>query len=402
MNCLRKPLSRIVFAAGLVALSSLAAAEEWPNFLGPNHNACSAESGLKTDWTDALPLVWERNVGPAFSSFACVDGRVFTCGTVEKEIVLFCLAADTGKVIWQKVIEPEYQERMGGDGARATPTIDEGRLYFLSPKGRVVCLRADDGDPVWDAKIGFIPTWGCSASILIEGDLAIVAAGKEDGGLVAFDKKDGRRRWSAGDDIGGYATPYPFTFEGKRYVVGFLGKTIIIVRPEDGKVVFSLPWNTDYDVNAAAPIYHDGHLLLSSGYRHGAILIKLRATSEGLDGEKVWENRNLRLKFQSGVLHDGNVYAADEKALKCVDFMTGEIKWEADGVKDSTLLLAQGHLFIQSEKGQLIIAPAKADKFEPGTRADILDGRCWSLPVIYRGNIYSRNTERVVCFRLMP
>lgn len=398
-----RPIHRLsVLSLALAACPAVLTAEEWPNFLGPNHDGHSSATGLKTAWDAPLPLVWERTVGPAFSSFACVDGRVYTCGTVDKQITLVCLAADSGEVIWQKKLEPEYVERMGGDGARATPTVHAGRVYMLTPKGRVLCVKAEDGSPVWDAQITFVPTWGCSASILIEGELAIVAAGKPDGGLVAFDAKDGTRRWSAGDDIGGYATPYPFTFEGKRYVAGFLGKSIILVRPEDGKVVFQLPWKTDYDVNAAAPIYHDGHLLISSGYRHGALLLKLRATEGGLDAAQVWENRNLRLKFQSGVLHEGHVYASDEKAIKCVEFKSGDIKWEADAAKDSTLLLAQGHLFIQTEKGQLIIAPARPDKFEPVTRADILSGLCWSLPVIYNGNLYSRNTERVVCFRLTP
>ena len=38
--------------------------------------------------------------------------------------------------------------------------------------------------------------------------------------------------------------------------------------------------------------------------------------------------------------------------------------------------------------------------FVPLTKADILTGRCWSLPVLHHGRIYARNLERVVCFDL--
>ena len=34
------------------------------------------------------------------------------------------------------------------------------------------------------------------------------------------------------------------------------------------------------------------------------------------------------------------------------------------------------------------------------TEAQILGGRCWTIPVLYKGRIYARNLERVVCFSL--
>ena len=48
---------------------------------------------------------------------------------------MFCLDADTGRVIWEEPIEGELEERQGGDGPRATPTLDDGRVYILGAPG---------------------------------------------------------------------------------------------------------------------------------------------------------------------------------------------------------------------------------------------------------------------------
>ena len=34
--------------------------------------------------------------------------------------------------------------------------------------------------------------------------------------------------------------------------------------PQDGKTLWSIPWKTNYDVNAATPVYRDGHLFITS------------------------------------------------------------------------------------------------------------------------------------------
>ena len=186
-------------------------------------------------------MVWDREVGSAFSSFACVGDRVYTCGTKVGEQVLYCLNAATGKVIWESPIEAQYPERQGGDGTRATPTVNDGRVYILGASGTLLCVHADTGDTVWTKKFAKPPQWGYSGSILIEGSLAIASAGEAQGALVAFDKATGREVWKCGGDPVGYATPYPFTFEGRRYVVGFTGTSVIIADVETGRLVWRQP-----------------------------------------------------------------------------------------------------------------------------------------------------------------
>lgn len=374
---------------------------DWPNFRGPSHDGISDERGLQVAWKTPIPTAWDRVVGSAYSSFACVGDRVYTCGTQNEEQVLLALDADSGRVIWQSPIEKEYKDSQGS-GPRATPTVHDGLVYVLGAHGRLVAYDVENGNEVWSQQFNHRPTWGYSGSVLIEGDLAIVTAGMDQGSLAAFDKKTGSPKWKCGDDPAGYATPYPFTFNDKRYIAGFTGSSAIIADAVTGTEVWKRAWQTDWNVNASAPIFSDGHLFLSSGYRTGCALLKLAAEGDKLSAKEVWRSKVLLNKFQSCILRDGKLYTSDQKALKCVDFLTGKEQWHIKRMKHGTLLLAQDHLFVLTQEGQLQIAPISPEGFSPTTNTDIISDRCWTVPVIHRGRLYARNLERIACFDLAP
>lgn len=375
------------------------ASADWPNFLGPRYDGKSDEKGLRTTWTEPLKLVWERKVGSAFSSFACVGDRVYTCGEQDKQQVLYCLDANTGAVVWQKPFEKEYNNEHG-DGTRATPTVHDGRVYILGAHGLLLCVDAKTGDEVWRQQFNHQPTWAYSGSVLIDGDLAIASAGKGDGALVAFNKKTGDPAWKCGGDPVGYATPYPFTLNGQRFIVGFMGNAGLIAEAKTGREVWRMPWKTDWEVNAASPIFHDGHLFLTSGYTTGSTLLKLAYEGEKLASTQVWKSDVLMNKFQSCILHDGKLYASDQNSLKCVDFLSGKEHWKKPRIRNGTLVFAEGNLLLLTEGGQLQIAKATPEDFVPLGTADILTGRCWSVSVLNGGRLYARNLDRVVCFDL--
>ncbi len=374
---------------------------DWPNFRGPRHDGISAEKGLKTDWTGPIPLKWDREIGSAFSSFACVGDKVYSCGTHQKQQVLSCLNADTGAVVWQTAIEEEYRDS-NGHGARATPTVDGGQVYILGAHGRLLCVNADTGKEVWSTTFHHKPKWGYSGSVLIEGDMAVASAGGADGALVAFNKKTGEKIWSSGEDQAGYATPYPFTFNDRRYIVGFMADAAIIVHAGTGKLAWRMPWKTSWNVNAASPIYHDGHLFLTSGYSTGCALLKLKQEGEKLATEEVWKSKILLNKFQSCILHDGKLYSSDQKAFKCVDFLTGSELWRIDRIKHGTIVLAEGFVYLLTEDGELQIGKVSPTGFAASSKVNILSGLCWTVPVLHRGSLYVRNLERIVCFDLTP
>lgn len=388
-----------LLASVATALPALSA--DWTNWRGPNHDGISPEKGFATEWKQAPETIWEKPIGAAFSSFACIGDKVYTCGTKNRKQVLYCLNAKSGDVVWERPFEAERKDGQGGDGTRATPTFDEGKIYIVGGHGLVLCVDASTGEKVWEYKGNNEPQWGYSNSVLIEGDLAIVTPGNADGSLLALNKKTGKQVWKCGNEQAGYSTPYPFTFEGKRYIVGFMGTCVIIADAKTGKEVWKTPWKTSYDVNASSPIFSDGHLFLTSGYGTGCALFKLTAAGDKLQGQEVWRNKNIVNRFQSCILKDGVLYGGDEKSLKAVDFKTGKMLWDVrDRTANSTVLLADGHLIVLSESGKLMIAPVSPEGFKPTAEASILEGRCWTIPTLHNGRLYARNLKKGVCVDL--
>ncbi|HUT13722.1 MAG TPA: PQQ-binding-like beta-propeller repeat protein [Thermoguttaceae bacterium] len=379
--------------------------EDWPCWRGPQYDGISRETSVTLPWKESPKVLWELPTGPAFSGITGLGDLVYTCGTEADKQVVFCLNAGTGEVVWKKAFAEGVKDRLGGDGPRATPTIADGKVYILGGEGTLLCADAKTGDEVWTRKFNAAPTWKYSGSVLIEGNLAVVSPGGEDGGLMALDKENGNVVWKGGEDGAGYATPYPFDFEGGRYIVGFLAKTAVIVDAKTGREVWSMPWVTRYDVNASTPIFHDGHLFFSSGYGHGCILLKLAAEGDRLTSTTVWEGGTIANKFHTCILLEGKLYGADERNLKCVDFLTGEVAWtkdevDGDGTKHATLLLCQGQFIYLSEKGQLSVAKASPTGFEAAGSTRVLSGRCWTVPTLHNGRLYVRNLEKLVCLDL--
>ncbi len=393
-------LNRVIMILSFgFALTHHASAADWPNFRGPNHDGISGESGLNTDWKEKPKVLWEHEIGAAYSSFASVGDRVYTCGTADKKQVLFCLNAATGNVEWSHPFEKEYRDSMG-DGTRSTPTVDDGRVYIVGGHGTVVCCDAKSGSEIWKQRFKHTPQWGYSGSVLIEGDLAIFSAGGSDGATRAVDKKSGKKVWTCDDDEPGYATPLPFEMGGRKFICVFTANRATIIDLVARKPVGTIPWETDWKVNAAAPIYHDGYLFLNSGYHTGCGLFKLTAKNGKIDAQEVWKSKVFLNKFQSAILTGGNLYASDEKAFKCVDWMTGKEKWKQNRTANGTLVLADGRLFLLTEGGELRVGKPDPTGFKPTVTAKILDGKCWTVPVIANGRLYARNMEKAVCIDL--
>ncbi|MCG8407441.1 MAG: PQQ-like beta-propeller repeat protein [Phycisphaerales bacterium] len=376
--------------------------EDWPNWRGPTYNGHSSEKGFKTNWDGDLETVWEHPIGAGYSGIVIAKGRAYTCGQPGKKQVLYCFDADSGKVIWEKAFEPRYRNHVW-NGPRTTPTVHKGRVYILGAKGKLACFDATDGEEKWSRNFDHVPQWGYSGSVLIQGKLALVTAGGQYGGLRALNRKTGKELWKCGTDgDSGYSTPYPFEFEGTKYVCGFLGKSVSIADLKTGKEVLSMPWETEWKVNAATPIYHDGYLFLSSGYQTGCAVYKLSKSGKALKATQVWRSKKMRNKFQTPVLHDGYLYSFDQKGFKCLDFMTGDVRWSHRGGEHAhgSVILANDHLVALTQDGLLRIGKASPESFHAVGEAQILTGQCWTVPTLSDGRIYARNHKKIVCIDL--
>jgi outer membrane protein assembly factor BamB len=363
-------------------------------------NGISSEKGWQAQWPAEGPKqLWKASVGTGFSSFSVSDGRVYTMGNRTNTDWVFCLEAKTGEVVWGHSYPCPLDPRNFEGGPCATPTVADGRVYTFSRKGDLFCLDAAKGTVVWsknlNRELGLeIPTWGCASSALVEGAMVVVNMGSAG---VALDRKSGKVVWVSAKSAGAYATPVPLTIGAERCLAILSRQSLVVVKAASGQQVWSYPWKTEYDVNAADPIVDGDKVFISSGYNHGGALVKVA----GQTPQKVWENKNLRNHFNSCVLWQGYLYGPDDSGLRCVAFDTGDLKWSYSAFGKGSLVVVDGKLVGLSEKGELIIAEATPAAFTPISRAQVLRGKCWTTPVLSNGHIYCRNAiGEVVCLEV--
>ncbi|MEQ1827054.1 MAG: PQQ-binding-like beta-propeller repeat protein [Pirellula sp.] len=382
-------------------------AEDWPNYRGRNHDGISSE----TNWTDQWPKsgpreLWRTNVGVGFTSCSIANDRLFVGGNMDGEESLYCIHATTGKRLWKYTYECDLDDRFFEGGPTSTPTIDGDRVYFLSRPGDLLCLEADTGKLNWsknlpESVLVRVPGWGFAGSPVVQGERLILNVGESG---LALDKLTGDMLWKSGDAEAGYMTPFPFQMENKWFALIASGKFYHCVDLESGSVLWKHRWLTTYGCNAASPIVFGSNAFFSSGYGRGSTLVALKSDSY----EVVWANKGMQNQFNSSVLIDGSLYGFDgdeggEVFFKCMDFAAGGEHWSYPGLGSGALTAANGKLIILSQNGELIIANASSKEFSPTSKAKVLDGKCWTVPVLCNGKIYCRNAAGdVVCLDVRP
>ena len=239
-----------------------------------------------------------------------------------------------------------------------------------------------------------VPRWGVSTSPVIEGDLLIVDVGGRPGySLVAFDKSSGDVRWHSNDDIPGYSTPLAVTIDGRRQIVSFSGTKVFGADATDGKVLWSHPWRTAYDVNAAMPVFlPPNRLFISSSYDVGAALLQVN----GSRALELWRTRRMKNHFNSSILVDGHLYGFDDGTLKCMEAGGGEERWAVRGFAKGSLLYADGRLIILGERGILALAEADPEKYTELARTQLFRSKTWTMPALADGRLFVRDQSELV------
>lgn len=390
----------------LLCLASTALCADWPHWRGPDHNGISRESDWNARWEGDPPILWKARVAEGFSSMSVADGRLFTMGMEGKKEIVHCLDALTGRELWKHDWPSSFKPQFYEGGSSGTPTVADGTVYVLGLTGEVRALEASSGRLLWqkniaeelDLKAG---TWGFVGAPLVLGDTLVLNAGTHG---TALDRRTGKILWKSGPEPTGYSTPLPASPGGTEAVLLMGKEALHAVDPRTGRLLWEQPWKTQYDVNAADPVIWDDRVLISSGYGRGAALVQISGGKPSV----LWENRELRTQMNPAVIIEGHAYGFDGNErqnpdLACIDLKTGKAVWRQGGLGHGALAAAGGKLIVLSEKGELIIAPATPEGFQPLSRAQILSGKCWTVPVLANGLLYARNWKGdLVCLDLRP
>jgi outer membrane protein assembly factor BamB len=392
----------------LVGLSLVWAAD-WPQFLGPNRNGSSPETGLLTTWpADGPKVLWKVEGGIGYSGIAVAGGKAITLVSRGGDELVLALDTASGKELWKTKSGPTFVEDQGS-GPRSTPTIDGKRVYVQSASGPLLCLEADSGKIVWQVDLlkEFAAkniTWGLCASPLIVGDLVLAEPGGKGAGVAAFNKDTGKLAWKLGDDSAAYASPISVMASGKPQVIFFTATGLLGVELT-GKELWRVPWHTDYDCNIATPLPIGDQLFVSSGEKVGCAMFKLGAAKPSV----VWDSKGagsvMITYWANGVVQDKHLYGiageynVKNPDLRCIDIATGKQAWTQSQFGKGNPTLADGHLFINTVAGDLVLVAASPKSFQEKGRVKKLlsNDRFSAAPTIADKKLYLRDSKSILC-----
>jgi outer membrane protein assembly factor BamB len=441
-SAIRRPAVAALVAAPLVTLLSGAIyAADWPQWRGPGSSGIAPDTRLPVRWTGTDGVKWKAAITGAGVSTPIVSGdRVFVTSQIgagvrregnhprlvqgsdaaaQGERALTATAANDatttffvvealnradGKRIWERRIAAEGDLTPVHDKHNlATPSpVTDGTLVFAwFGTGQLVALdRA--GAVVWQRHLAkengaFDIQWGHGSSPVLHGDQLILLCDQPARSyLVAIDKANGKDRWKAdrGKGRASYSTPL--------VIEGAFGTEIIVNSTErldayDAKTGAFL-WHAGETSRFAVPtpVFHDGVVYASRGYRSGPYLA-IRPGGRGDVSSRIVWSVATGAPYVSSLLHyDGVIYMAnDVGVLTAVDAKTGTRIWQerVDGVFSASPVAGGGHVYFVSEGGETVVV--KAGREPQVVARNAIGERAVASPAISGGRIFIRTDRHV-------
>ncbi len=381
-------------------------AAAWPGFRGAEGTGIVRGTTLSSDWTASPPeLLWRREVGPGWSSFAVSGDVFFTQEQRGEQETVSAYRLSTGEPIWQHGDPVRFYESNAGAGPRGTPALEGNVLFTMGATGLVNALDTRDGRVLWSRNAlldsgAQQPFWGFSGSPVVDGDRVLIAAA---GTLLAYARHSGELLWSteSGEGRSGYTSPVPATLQGVEQVLQLSGVGLDGYDAASGEPLWSHAWD-GYPIVQPA-VTRGGDVLISvrdkSGLRRLAVS---RDAGEAWTVEERWTSRGLKPYFNDFVLHRGHAYGFDGSILSCIELEGGERRWKGGRYgKGQMLLLAdQDLLLVLSEKGELALVAAEPDGFRELSRIEVIEGKTWNHPVLVDDLVLVRNDREMAALRL--
>jgi len=377
----------------------------WPQFHGPKRDNLSTETGLLPKWPEGGPKrLWTaKGLGHGYSSVSIADGRIYTSGNIAGQTLVTALDTQ-GRTLWQVRNGKAWQGPY--PGTRGTPTIDGDRVYHESPIGEVACFEAATGLKLWRMNIlekfrSKTARWALAESVLIDGDRLICCPGGPVASVVALDKRTGKVIWTAPSSghLAGYASPILAEHKGIRLIITLSAKSMIGVNADTGKLLWNVKHISYADENVHMPIFHDGSIFVST-ITAGTVRWDVHVTDGKVGVREVWRSKQMDNHHGGVALVDGFLYGStcvyNRRKWICLDAKDGRRMYVADGVGKGSLTVAEGMLYILSERGVMGLVRATPKRHEIVSRFRIPAGGkelSWAHPVVCDGRLYLRHGE---------
>ena len=422
-------------ALGFLLLASLAQADDWPQWRGPQRDGVWRETGIVERFASAeLKPLWTAAVGAGYTGPTVSGDRVFVMDrktAPEQQERVLCFDRATGRPLWTHAYPCVYRDVDYALGPRAAVTVAAGRAFAYGTMGHATCLEAESGRVIWSRHLvadfnADLNTWGITAAPLMLGDLVLFQVGGKPGAcLVALDVKTGAERWRALDGEASYSAPRVVRLGERDVILAWTARWLAALEPATGKVFWQQPYKPkNMILNVPDPVLDEtGRRVFLSAFYDGAHLFALKPNLGA--PELLWQRTGaserktdaLHSIIMTPFIRGDHAYGIDSYGeMRCLNLANGDRVWE------DTSLLANGRwatahfvqhgdrTWITTEKGDIVIARLTPRGFERLSSARFLApettlrGRAhpiaWSHPAYAHRSLFARNDSQLVCISL--
>lgn len=396
-------------------LSAAAAAQDWPQWRGPNRDANVSGASIPATWPKSLKEQWKVTVGIGHASPVVANGKIYVFARQADEEVLLSLEAATGKELWRSSQPIAYEMHEAatahGKGPKSTPIIYKGNVCTFGISGVLSCHDVRTGKVKWRQEFSkqfpkTSPLFGVGMSPIVENGFLIAHVGGHDkGALTAFDPETGTVKWSNDLDGPAYASPIVVTLAGVRQLVTFTQANVIGVDPANGKLLWKLPAKSQYEENSVTAIGFKDMVIIS---REGLGVSAIRVEKQGADlvPKEVWNNKENQMYLNSPVLVGNTLFgmsALKKGQFYAIDADTGKTLWQGAGrMGENAAILNLGgkFLLLLINDGNLVVLPTNAKEYLPAAQYTVARSPTWAHPVVFGRQLLIKDEQTLASLEL--
>jgi outer membrane protein assembly factor BamB len=405
----------LLLAVTVLTAAAALAADNWPEFRGPEGNGHAYAAGLPVRWSETENVRWKTAIhDKGWSSPVVWGNQVWLTTATDDGKRMYAVAVDRqmGKVLHDvKLFDVDKPGWAPDENSYASPTpaIEAGRVYVHFGSYGTACLDTATGKPVWSRRDLPCNHWRGPASspILFEGLLILQFDGYDYQYVVALDKTTGKTVWKKdrainyGTDNGdlkkAFATPTLIEVDGKPQLISPAAVATTAYDPRTGQEL----WQVYHGgMNAAArPVYGDGLVFLNSGdVPTQELAVRPDGRGDVTRTHVAWKATRGVPNRTSVVLVGDLLYMATSKGFAtCLEAKTGTVVWQRrlGGEFWASPLYADGRLYFPNAQGEThVLAPGRTPSVLAENR---LEDGCMASPAAVSRSLILRTKTHLYC-----
>jgi outer membrane protein assembly factor BamB len=395
-------------------LSGARAAENWPDFRGPDGDGRCRSTALPLAWSETQNVVWKTAIsGRGWSSPVVWEHQVWLTTATEDGQRMFAIGVDkdSGRIVHHvqvfAVDQPQPIDPLNSY-ASPSPVIEQDRVYVHFGTYGTACLDTRTGAVLWkrnDLPVDHQKGPG-SSPILFQDRLIFQCDGNDVQTMVALDTRTGRTIWStqrsidlsrrAPDYRKSFSTPLILPSQDGTELISTAAGGVYAYDPSDGRE----RWRVRYPghTNVSRPVADDRFVVINTGYPRPELwAVRRGGAGDITDTHVAWRvTQGVPIK-PSVILDAGLIYMVSDTGgvATCLDVATGDVVWKErlGGNYSASPLLADGRLYCFSQEGLATIV-------NPGRDYDVLavnrlDNGFMASPAVSGTALYLRSTKHL-------